>query len=854
MKANKSNITKRSDLNRGISSTENDQNLQEIINVIDDVIDLEGSLGDKEDNLGIGTNSQYLRGDKTWATPPNTTYTEITTSEIDAGTSSTLRTISGRRIGYALNKKADKGVLSVPVTNNTGSVINAGVLSYVLGNGNVIPSDINNPPEGVVGLGVVATSLGVGASGEVVIYGKVNNLVTSDPVNTVLWADPDVIGGVTSDKPDDNAVRVGVVSDVNQVFVSVIEDNQDVYDRVRNDVSITFNNVDAMKAANFLKVGDKVRTLGYYDAGDGGGNDYLIVASATGTDDGGSFINLTGIVGQAKGLFVGSVIEPAMFGVRYFGFESVNQKPQYQNFMNFAAGKANYTPACNIGIGSTLDHPNGLQWVLDENAILTTLTAFSPLVRLVAPNTLTTVLVNNVTKGSRTFDVGDVTGVNVGSWVLVGDDFRYRSNQPSNGEIQKVRSISGNTIEIDEGLFSDYNSLNSTVRFFNPYKNCSVTGGDFRGTSPEDDQLVGYDVVRAESFVFNRVKFSNFNRRGIRSRWNPFLEVSNCIFDNILGLGIGGSSRQGYSVEISSGTQWANIHNNKSFGCGKLFDVTGLSTDVGWARFIKCHHNVAYDSDRLAYGTHASGEFIEIYENYAYDSKGDGRATIHTRTPNTEICNNKLFRTGSGGSSNAINARWDGFTKKGFLKINNNYTKDYPAPISVTVSEEDGLTGCPSKIEINDNYGDWIPTSGTSRGISIQASGAATGVIDSIDINENRYMADNVELSGSPCIIQLTASGITVNHVRICNNIFRGGRNDVLLGTNAGVIICRVLSSHLIERLTVLSNDLSGAVTGVRRSTTAIHNFMIANNHFWDLTGASISNFSGDYQQNNHTS
>lgn len=54
-----------------------------------------------------GSTSQYLRGDGNWATPPNTTYAEISTAEIDAGTASTQRTITGRRMGYALGKKAD---------------------------------------------------------------------------------------------------------------------------------------------------------------------------------------------------------------------------------------------------------------------------------------------------------------------------------------------------------------------------------------------------------------------------------------------------------------------------------------------------------------------------------------------------------------------------------------------------------------------------------------------------------------------------------------------------------------------------------------------------------------------------
>lgn len=52
-----------------------------------------------------------------------------------------------------------------------------------------------------------------------------------------------------------------------------------------------------------LKVGGAVRTLGYYSPGDGGGNDYEIVAAGTGADDGGSIIDLHGSGLQAKGLF-----------------------------------------------------------------------------------------------------------------------------------------------------------------------------------------------------------------------------------------------------------------------------------------------------------------------------------------------------------------------------------------------------------------------------------------------------------------------------------------------------------------------------------------------------------------------
>lgn len=79
-----------------------------------------------------------------------------------------------------------------------------------------------------------------------------------------------------------------------------------------NNTDIIFETVAAMVADTGLQVGDHVRTLGYAAIGDGGGNDYDIVAAATGTDDGGSYIDLD--THQAKGLFPNG-INAAQFGV-----------------------------------------------------------------------------------------------------------------------------------------------------------------------------------------------------------------------------------------------------------------------------------------------------------------------------------------------------------------------------------------------------------------------------------------------------------------------------------------------------------------------------------------------------------
>lgn len=67
-----------------------------------------------------------------------------------------------------------------------------------------------------------------------------------------------------------------------------------------------------MMADTSLSIGDIVRTTGYTTNGDGGDNTYEIVAASTGTDDGGSFIDLGTF--QAKGLFPGGIIHVNQFG------------------------------------------------------------------------------------------------------------------------------------------------------------------------------------------------------------------------------------------------------------------------------------------------------------------------------------------------------------------------------------------------------------------------------------------------------------------------------------------------------------------------------------------------------------
>jgi hypothetical protein len=102
-------------------------------------------------------------------------------------------------------------------------------------------------------------------------------------------------------------------------------------------LAILFDNVADMISGTLpdgstivLAVGQTVQTLGYITEGDGGDNTYEIVA-ATGTDDGGSFIDLN--VLQAKGLFPGGVYRSLQWGT--VGDGSTNNSTDLQSFATY---------------------------------------------------------------------------------------------------------------------------------------------------------------------------------------------------------------------------------------------------------------------------------------------------------------------------------------------------------------------------------------------------------------------------------------------------------------------------------------------------------------------------------------
>lgn len=103
---------------------------------------------------------------------------------------------------------------------------------------------------------------------------------------------------------------------------------------ISSDPSQIYSDLLTMQNDPSLVIGQFVRVVGRAAAGDGGGNDYEIVAAGTGTADGGSFIDLPGSGLQARGLFPNGV------NIKQFGAVGngvIDDTASVQNAINFAS-------------------------------------------------------------------------------------------------------------------------------------------------------------------------------------------------------------------------------------------------------------------------------------------------------------------------------------------------------------------------------------------------------------------------------------------------------------------------------------------------------------------------------------
>lgn len=161
----------------------------------------------------------------------------------------------------------------------------------------------------------------------IIIKDKHDNLVTYTSkgyalINAVSTTDYGLVRKLT-----DTEIENGI--QVSDAFIDLRQ--------IKKYVGIIYGSVADMKAATGLQIGDYIQTQNYYSTQPGGGEYYEIVAAGTGTDDGGSYIDLTGSGLQAKLLITKNFIDMRSFGA--YGDGIADDVTPCENAIIFAASK-----------------------------------------------------------------------------------------------------------------------------------------------------------------------------------------------------------------------------------------------------------------------------------------------------------------------------------------------------------------------------------------------------------------------------------------------------------------------------------------------------------------------------------
>lgn len=230
-------------------------------------------------------------------------------------------------------------------------------------------------------------------------------------------------------------------------------------DALRSDLNVVvkvFESVSDMDADASLVVGQKCRTLGYYAVGDGGGNDYIIVAAATGTDDGGSYIDLSGTGFQAKVLF-GSVVNVKNFGAKGDGITDDTNAIKKALMMQ---GRI-FVPSGNYLITDTVNISNFVE-LFGEGSDNTTFTSSANNTAFtVDPGAHLSLSVIKLTSNVTTLDATGCTSLSIKKATITGDTaviVNYdSSNQLTDLTVSDGCKVNGKVIFRIDSLGNDIN-------------------------------------------------------------------------------------------------------------------------------------------------------------------------------------------------------------------------------------------------------------------------------------------------------------------------------------------------------------------------------------------------------------
>ena len=211
-------------------------------------------------------------------------------------------------------------------------------------------------------------------------------------------------------------------------------------------------------------------------------------------------------------------------------------------------------------------------------------------------------ITENITSGSQTVMVEDVSAYSVGDYVKLSDDSSIGVFRK--GELLRIVSIDYqvNRLTVEHEIIHDYNrDNNALIRRLTMCENISICGIDFNGPGIETDQCLARAYLQRNFQVTDcKVKDFGITAFGLTDCLDS--EFKQNQFENVFRKGFG------YSIALLNACQNITIKNNRFTKLGRHYLVISSSTGTylygGWARDITITNNYFENSSEEAINSH----------------------------------------------------------------------------------------------------------------------------------------------------------------------------------------------------------------------------------------------------------
>ena len=374
--------------------------------------------------------------------------------------------------------------------------------------------------------------------------------------------------------------------------------------------TLTYNNIAEAKADTALDTGQSVKTLGHYSAGDGGGDKYIVVAGGTGTDDGGSYHDMTN--GNQLELIILDELDVRSLGIR--ADVDMASSIVSANSISERSGVPLVFTEGNYHSTENLEFTEAINWrgvgaveiSIEEDAgtgIIVSGTKKSSISLSSNINIWDSIITVNTTAG---VEVGDLIAIK-GTEQFYGVSALYMGGDINKGHLCKVIDVvSATQIEVEVAISDSYAIGNvSEIEVWTPITGLHLDNITFRKSNVSSSASVMTHLY-CDSPLVSRCKFTG--AKGIGFMFETcYKAVCKDTF------GEGAINLYQFRDEGSYGTLYSKVTGRKA---GKIIDLSGFSIPCRDARIVDCEDFNSEDSFGLGtgFGSHWGCEGA-IWEN-----------------------------------------------------------------------------------------------------------------------------------------------------------------------------------------------------------------------------------------------